>query len=206
MKKLATTIIGIFTIVLLSACVGASADSTITCSNCNKEIPDYSNYCLYCGTKVGSSTTAKDESQESQEKELVSVESITLTPIKNSTNTQIVLKIRNNTDEPKDWISVQVQALDSNNDVITTTEIGVKYLDAGQAANSGNYQLQCTYDKIDKIKVVAYTFGEAVSMGGFVTKDQTRLKKPIVYTIDEIVKEDDIIQYILFIPDYNDFK
>jgi hypothetical protein len=144
----------------------------------------------------------EDDESPAEESEpledMVAVEEIKLTPVVNTDQTDINIKIRNLTDEPKDVISVSVQALDVNGDVITTSGVFVQDLEAGQGGNSGDIALDCPYDEINSLKIKTYSFGEYYqgSTSIWIDGENYQFSTPLVYEMSDVITEDAVESYI----------
>jgi hypothetical protein len=190
MKKLTALFMAVMICLSVCACGGNTAksetesDESVSVESAATE------------TVETSSTTEAVEESPAEESEpledMVAVEEIKLTPVVNTNQTEIVVKVRNLTDEPKDEITVSVQALDVNGDVITSSDIFVQDLEAGQGGNSGNFSLDCSYDEINSLKIKTYSFGEYLEGRNDVWNagEAYEFSIPLVYEMSEVITED----------------
>lgn len=171
-----------------------------------------------CGSSSGTATeetpSSKDEGTtsqsgegidvaEEQREDMVSVESITLTPVLNVGQTEIQAKIRNLTDEKKDYISLYLQALDENGDVLTDSQsVSVENVQPGQAANSSTgLRIYCSYEEICAIRVYSYSFGvkSETHPGAHNIVEEIDFIEPITFSMSEIISNEGINSYIWMI-------
>ena len=112
------------------------------------------------------------------------------TMIKRQSNSFIAMKVRNNSDEAKEITQLNVQFLDSNGDVLTTADVNVYNLEAGQAASSEYAVFYCAVDDIAAVKVIGYRYGTGTKVIlHFDESDRYKLDNPIVIPIEDIIMQ-----------------
>jgi hypothetical protein len=189
MKKLIALFMAVMICLSVCACGGNTAESETKSSESVSVEP------VTIETTETPSTTEPVEESLAEESEpledMVAVEEIKLTPVVNANQTEIIVKVRNLTDEPKDEITVSVQALDVNGDVITSSDVFIQDLEAGQGGNSGNFTLDCPYDEINSLKIKTYSFGEYLEGRNDVWNagEVHEFSTPLVYEMSEVITE-----------------
>lgn len=139
------------------------------------------------GSEIQSVDIEPEGSQEAFADDKISVEEAL---IKRSSSNRIAIKVRNNGDEAYEIISLNVQILDSNGDVLEGVEPCVFNLDVGQAGKTEYLRLSCEFDKIAAIKVIGFRYGTGSDLvRNFSADSKFKLETPIIIPIEDITME-----------------
>ena len=131
-----------------------------------------------CGGKESSPMETNNQ-ENVTDKDMIAVELVYMYP-QTDNITSARIKVRNLSDEAKDYISFDIQALDENGDAIATTGIGAENVDAGQAVMpSGWWQFDCKYDDIASLKIKSYEFLTDNGNGTYGNGTSYQLNNPI---------------------------
>ena len=153
-----------------------------------------------CGGGDKDTKSQSSNQEEANDKDLIAVELINMRPKKNHEDIiELQFKVRNLSDEDQDRIDFDIQALDKNGDAIATLSVGVNDVDAGQAVVcDGWWQLQCSYDEIDCLKIKTYEFLISNGSGGYVDPTTYKLNEPItlVYSGEDTPDDQSATGYI----------
>ena len=132
-----------------------------------------------CGGGGNDTKEPSSNQNEANDKDLIAVELINMRP-KND-HVELQFKVRNLSDEDRDFISIDIQALDKNGDAIATLSVSAEDVEAGQAVlNSGWWHLNCPYDEIDSLKIKGYEFLISNGNGTYGNSTAYKLNEPIV--------------------------
>ena len=128
---------------------------------------------------------AAKQAKTNSEVDPISIESVSI--VKNKIN----MKIRNTGEYSRDVIILHPKVLDKNGDILTTTELYVKELEAGQAGPSYcPFSLGCDINEIGSIQVTDYSYGlfNGSNHSSWTTPSGNTfpLNNPIMIPIDQI--------------------
>lgn len=127
------------------------------------------------------------EAEESQDYDRIEVEGIF---VKRSSSNRIAVKVRNNDDAAHEIISLNVQILDSNGDLLESVEPCVFNLDVGQAGKTEYLKIKSDFEEIASVKIIGYRFGTGSDLVRHFSADgKFNLTTPIIMSVGEITKE-----------------
>lgn len=146
--------------------------------------------CGSSGEEKAAGSVDSSEDAEQPTEDLIAVEWLSLTPMKND-DTGVMVRIRNLSDETKDRIGIDIQALDEAGDVITSTSVSVTDADPGQAVtDEGIWTLQCPYEKISSLVIKKYTFWTSKGNGSYGDAVEYKFNEPVKLVFAEETEPD----------------
>lgn len=138
----------------------------------------------------------KSSPKPTEHKDVVSVESIVVSPYKSGDRIVTDAKIRNLSDEKIDWISIKVKALDQNGDAMKSFDIVVNDVDANQAVTSEGFGIEFVeYSKIESFSVTSYELGKRNENGTYSIIDSDSFETSISFVFSEEISATNPVFY-----------
>ena len=187
MKKLIALLLALVMVFALCACGDGNAEITTQSEEAVKEPVQ----------EDPSDTTSAQDEEDEPEQDLIAIESITLTP-KRQDYTEMVVKIRNLTDEKQDYIGTDIQALDEKGDIICERPgVSIENVQPGQAGNTMTFGLNCGYEEIASLSIYEYYFGEKTEgNAGYTVREKIDFINPLIFVMNEEVQDGNHTSYV----------